>query len=492
MPIGIEKGWMEMHPRGIRGWLKHVDFFVLDAVCLYLAAILAYKAVYNGWLFTSPIYQKLSMLLLLSDLLVFLSFNTMHNVLNRGYYVELMNTLRHCGYILVLAMLVLYFTYLIEVYTRDFIVLTFLFHVVIGYFSRVAWKWFVRKHLSPASQKKLVIALLDPGTADDTMKRINHSSAKNYEITGVIINGESDRTDIGGVPVVAHVDTAADFICSEPVDAIYVDCPITDLSTVKFMNACVQMAIPFYYHIPPVFGEGNKYTIEHFGREFVLTSSLNYATLPEQAVKRAMDIVGGLVGSVIAIFIILILGPKIKKASPGPLLFVQERIGFNGRRFKLFKLRSMCMDAEQKKQELMEQNRVDGDLMFKLDYDPRIIGNEILPDGTVKKGIGDFIRRTSLDEFPQFFNVLLGQMSLVGTRPPTTDEWERYKYHHRARLACKPGITGLWQVSGRSEITDFEEVVALDTQYILNWSISMDLKILLKTFRVVLDRKGAL
>ena len=150
------------------------------------------------------------------------------------------------------------------------------------------------------------------------------------------------------------------------------------------------------------------------------------------------------------------------------------------------------MDADQKKKMLMDQNRVKDCRMFKMDNDPRVIGNVILPDGTCKKGIGDFIRRTSLDEFPQFFNVLLGQMSLVGTRPPTVDEWETYEYHHRARLACKPGITGVWQVSGRSEINDFEEVVEMDTHYITHWYFGLDLRILLKTVLVVLAGQGAL
>ena len=131
-------------------------------------------------------------------------------------------------------------------------------------------------------------------------------------------------------------------------------------------------------------------------------------------------------------------------------------------------------------------------MMFKLDFDPRIIGNRILADGTYKTGIGDLIRRTSLDEFPQFFNVLKGDMSLVGTRPPTVDEWEKYKLHHRARLAMRPGITGLWQVSGRSNITDFEEIVRLDTQYICNWSLYLDIRILIKTVRAVLFKNGAM
>lgn len=152
----------------------------------------------------------------------------------------------------------------------------------------------------------------------------------------------------------------------------------------------------------------------------------------------------------------------------------------------------MYLDADARKASLMDQNRVKDGMMFKLDWDPRIIGNEELPDGTRKTGIGEFIRKTSLDEFPQLFNVLKGDMSLVGTRPPTPDEWDKYEYHHRARLATKPGITGMWQVSGRSEITDFEEVVKLDTWYIQNWSLGLDLKILLKTIKNVITRKGAM
>ena len=152
----------------------------------------------------------------------------------------------------------------------------------------------------------------------------------------------------------------------------------------------------------------------------------------------------------------------------------------------------MYMDAEERKAELMKQNRVSDGMMFKLDFDPRVIGNEILPDGTKKTGIGNFIRVTSLDEFPQFFNVLLGDMSLVGTRPPTVDEYEKYKLHHKARLSAKPGITGMWQVSGRSDITDFEDVVKLDTAYIKDWSIGKDLRILAKTVQVVLTGKGSM
>ena len=150
------------------------------------------------------------------------------------------------------------------------------------------------------------------------------------------------------------------------------------------------------------------------------------------------------------------------------------------------------MDAEERKKELLSQNKISDGMMFKMDFDPRIIGNKIMPDGTKKTGIGEFIRKTSLDEFPQFFMVLAGTMSTVGTRPPTIDEYQKYDYHHRARMAIKPGITGLWQVSGRSNITDFEEVVRLDTEYITNWSVGLDLKILLRTILIIFTGKGAM
>ena len=147
----------------------------------------------------------------------------------------------------------------------------------------------------------------------------------------------------------------------------------------------------------------------------------------------------------------------------------------------MYKIRSMYMDADERKEEYSGQNKMNSGLMFKMEDDPRVL-----------PGIGPFIRKTSLDEFPQFFNVLKGDMSLVGTRPPTVDEWEQYRFHHRARMAIKPGITGLWQISGRSNITDFNDVVKLDTEYIARFRISQDIKIILLTIKSVWARTGAM
>ena len=231
--------------------------------------------------------------------------------------------------------------------------------------------------------------------------------------------------------------------------------------------------------------------LRKLGKFKVLSTSIGFATAGQLTIKRFIDIVGSIVGLIFTGLLTLIIGPIIYFKDPGPIFFSQERIGKNGKRFKMYKFRSMYMDAEERKKELMEQNKVKDGMMFKMDDDPRIIGSEKKDKNGKPKGIGNFIRKTSIDEFPQFLNVLKGQMSLVGTRPPTVDEWEKYDLAHRIRMATKPGVTGMWQVSGRSEITDFDEVVRLDREYIETWSLALDVKIMIKTLLVVFKGRGA-
>ena len=218
--------------------------------------------------------------------------------------------------------------------------------------------------------------------------------------------------------------------------------------------------------------------VEKYGNYLVLTSSMKIASPRQIFAKRLMDMVGSLIGLVFCGLAFLIFAPVIKIQSPGPVFFSQERVGKNGRKFKLYKFRSMNVDAEEQKASLMGQNEMSG-LMFKMKDDPRVFP------------IGKFMRKYSIDELPQFFQVLKGDMSLVGTRPPTVEEFSQYQTHHKARLGIKPGLTGMWQVSGRSDVKDFEDVVALDTHYISQWSIGLDFKILAKTFQVVITGKGS-
>ena len=208
------------------------------------------------------------------------------------------------------------------------------------------------------------------------------------------------------------------------------------------------------------------------------------ASAGEMALKRLADIIGGLIGCIITMIVFIFLAPIIYIKSPGPIFFSQNRVGQNGKTFRMYKFRSMYMDAEKRKQELMAKNKIDSDMMFKM-------GSEKKDKHGRPKGIGNFIRKYSIDELPQFYNILKGNMSLVGTRPPTIDEWEKYDLGHRIRMSIKPGLTGLWQVSGRSGITDFEEVVRLDREYIENWNLMLDIKIILKTIVVVFKGSGA-
>jgi exopolysaccharide biosynthesis polyprenyl glycosylphosphotransferase len=200
---------------------------------------------------------------------------------------------------------------------------------------------------------------------------------------------------------------------------------------------------------------------------------------PDQVLfKRIFDIAGSLVGISILLFLYPWLALAIKITSKGPVFFNQVRVGKNGKRFVIYKFRSMSADAEQKKKALEEYNQCDG-AVFKMKDDPRVTS------------IGKLMRKLSLDELPQMINVFKGEMSLVGTRPPTPDEVGKYqKWHHR-RISIRPGITGLWQVSGRNKITNFDEIVKLDLKYIDSWSIQKDIKIILKTVLVLFERDSA-
>ncbi len=198
---------------------------------------------------------------------------------------------------------------------------------------------------------------------------------------------------------------------------------------------------------------------------------------PDQLLlKRTLDLVGAVVGMSINLLLFPFITLAIKLDSPGPIFFRQQRIGENGRLFNLYKYRSMFENAESLKAGLESHNELSG-AVFKISNDPRITRS------------GRILRQSSLDELPQFWNVLVGQMSLVGTRPPTPDEVKEYDLHHYRRLSIKPGITGLWQVSGRNKITDFDEIVKLDTQYIDQWSLWLDCKILGKTLMVIRSGK---
>ena len=223
-----------------------------------------------------------------------------------------------------------------------------------------------------------------------------------------------------------------------------------------------------------------------------MTFSSNAQMMPAQAInvnqewqvhpsvlsktKRLIDISGALLGLTITTILAVPIALIMQLDSPGPVLYSQLRCGLNGKPFRIWKFRSMVVGADRKQH--LVKNQAKGHI-FKNENDPRITR------------FGSFLRRTSLDEFPQFWNVLKGDMSLVGTRPPTLEEVSQYEKHHFKRLQVKPGLTGEWQVKGRSSIIDFEEIVRMDLDYQQQWSRAYDLYLIVQTIKVVLARKGA-
>ena len=480
-----------MYKRNAQGWSKHIDFMLLDILIIQLSYMLVYYFRFGKWVYLNHSYRNLGILLFFADVLIIVLNNSLHDVIKRTYTRELIEFSKHSIYVFAIIAFYLVSSQQDVYYSRFVLGGTALMYLVAGFSFRVLWKAILR-HSRFRRERNNMLVVVSEKTADQIITQLLSDNRAGYDIVGIVLLENSNLTSVQGIPVVSDMKKVSQYIAKEWIDSVYIDGPINDRAIVRLMDACATMAVPTHYHVPYMGRTGVKRFSEKIGGTSVLTTAVNYATPVQILVKRLFDVFAGVIGSIFAVLIMIIVGPIIKIQSPGPILFKQKRIGKNGKHIWIYKIRSMRMDAEAMKDQLMEDNLVKDGMMFKMDFDPRIIGNKILPDGTKKTGIGEFIRRTSLDEFPQFFNVLTGSMSTVGTRPPTIDEYEKYHYHHRARMAVKPGITGMWQVSGRSEITDFEEVVRLDTEYISNWSLGLDLKILLKTIGVVFTGKGAM
>ncbi|MDO5416766.1 MAG: sugar transferase [Lachnospiraceae bacterium] len=483
-----------MYKKTSQNWLKHLDFIIIDMICLQIAFVLAYIS-RHGWCnpFSSRSYMQISIIFMMFGLFTSTFFDSFKNVLKRGCYKELTMTIRHVGLVELLTIFYLFSIQSVQQYSRIVVYMTGIIYAILGYAARVTWKAHLREKMKNSGGRSLVI-ITTKTLAAEVIRNIKENNYEMFHLAGIaVIDEDMTGQEIEGIRVVAFEDDVADYVCRAWVDEVYINIPNNIPYPKAMINQFIEMGVIVHMNLVNSSNlSANRQVVERLGNYTVLTTSINLASSRQLLFKRLLDIAGGLTGCLITGILVLAIGPAIYIQSPGPIFFSQERIGKNGKRFKMYKFRSMYMDAEERKKELMKENRVKDGMMFKLDWDPRIIGSKKLPDGTMKKGIGNYIRDLSLDEFPQFFNVLKGDMSLVGTRPPTVDEWDKYELHHRARLATKPGVTGMWQVSGRSNITDFEEVVRLDKKYISEWSMGLDFKILLKTVGVVLKKEGSM
>ena len=452
-----------MYEEGVKGWIKHLDFIILDLVCLQMAFLLSYVMYNGGNPYSIPLYCRMSVVLIFIDLAVMFFQETYKNVLKRGYYKEFAKGIKQAVLVMLFSVLLLFATKEGEAYSRVTLVLMIMIYIVLRYTLSLVLKSYLLKK-KESNGKSAIVIITNKELAETVIRNVEKNNYGRYSVKGlVIIDSDMKGEKIFGVPIVANVDGASEYISKEWIDEVFIAHSQDVICPKKLVNDIMETGITLHQLLAKsIDTAGEKQFVEKFGEYTVLTTSINIMTIKQAFMKRTLDIVGGIVGCFITMIIMIIIAPIIYISSPGPIFFSQVRIGKNGKKFKMYKFRSMYMDAEERKAELMKQNRVKDGMMFKLDFDPRVIGNKILPDGTKKTGIGQFIRDTSLDEFPQFFNVLLGNMSLVGVRPCLLDEWNKYELHHRTRVTVKPGITGMWQVSGRSEITDFEEVVRLD------------------------------
>lgn len=473
-------------------WIKHLDFILADLICLNITFNFAYwlrHGVTN--IYAIRDYRMVMIMVMILHFCITYFSNWYSGILKRGYFMEFKKVL-----IYNLEMIGVLFGYFFVMqisgqYSRVILIGYFFINIICMYMVHITLKKIINdnERLARYSRTKILV-LSSEELVENSVKLIQDGHDKSYEIIGIAINDEkSDLKMIQGIPVVSYGKYVYEYVCHNAIDDVLIcinssEAEALEEMTNKFLNMGVTVHVKmnmFTKGLPNVYF-GNINAVN------VLTTSMKTVKPYEIFLKRVLDICAGLMGCIITGILYIFIAPAIKIADPaGPVFFAQERAGKNGRVFKIYKFRSMYSDAEERKKELMSKNKMDG-LMFKIDADPRIIGSG--PDGT-RKGLGHFLRASSLDEFPNFWSILKGDMSLVGTRPPTMDEYERYELHHKSRLAAKPGLTGIWQVSGRSDFTDFEEIVKLDNEYIKNWTIGLDIKIILKTIVVVIARRGS-
>ena len=388
----------------------------------------------------------------------------------------------------------LFFGYFFSIYFGVSLILSEIFHLIFRAFQ--------------AHHKRQTVVFTDRKDKETLVRSLLKNGADDFEIIGVAELNTKDKSTFFSVTAekpekllskVAEVGLVE--VDVEEIDYVFTKEKTDPIEFLKRHN--VDLAVISVDHldrermerIVDVVGEmgiDSMITLDSFAMETFDSKLEDFGTLEvvrfaprifsqfELLIKRILDVIGGLFGCIITIILGIFVAPAILIEDGGPVIFKQKRVGKNGKYFYMYKFRSMYKDAEKRRKELVKSggNEMDG-AMFKMKNDPRITK------------VGKFIRKTSIDEFPQFFNVLKGDMSLVGTRPPMIDEYQQYSRHHKRRLSLKPGITGLWQTSGRSEITDFEEVVRLDCYYIDHWSVLFDLKILLSTVWTVLTGKGS-
>lgn len=481
-----------MNSKSAKGLTKHADFVLLDMICLQVSFVIAY------WIFrefSNPYkidnYQYQAVVLLTAQMLLVVFSGGYSGILRRGRIDELFAVLKHIGYILLISFTYLFIVHKTAVVSRLQFGGTAVVFILLDFVVRTVNKY--RIYGSKERKRSIVIVTTSYNLEDALVKiRTDRSCFINRIF---LLDKKDDPGFVDGIPVYSFGSENMQEFVREWVDEVVIIPPaggryhriLADFSE-QMINSGITVSCAMTI---PIKGDWTSLDLKKVGEQKVFTASLRLSSRREAIIKRTTDIVIATIGCIITGLLTLVVGPLIYIKSPGPIFFVQERIGKNGKPFRMYKFRTMYPDAEERRVHLMDRNKIKDGMMFKIDDDPRIIGSERKDRKGRPCGIGNIMRKYSIDEFPQFFNVLKGDMSIVGWRPCMPSEWEKYHLKDRIRASMKPGITGLWQVSGRSNIIDFDEVVQMDREYVENWTIGTDIRIILKTIWVVISGRGA-
>lgn len=453
---------------------------VLDVCSIILSYLAAFLIRYRSFEdFSQKDVNWLVLLILICVLYSFL-LDWNHFIFKRGYFEEMTAVLKYMVCLLIAIGFCVFLLRKGEVFSRLLFGIFGVLCAVLTYIFHSLFKKYMYHYYRKSNSSDKVLLVTESNYVEGMLADIKEEAAWSYEITAIaLLDCEKTGQTCHGIPVLAGSTDLMEQIRQDTIDAALIYLPDAQHERIEGLVSDFEtMGVDCHYCVSGVNRKVSVQSVGMFAGHLVVTYTNNTIDYRRRFIKRFLDIIGSIIGIIITAVLTPFIALAIKINSRGPVFFSQTRIGKNGRRFPMYKFRSMYIDAEERKKELMKQNEMQG-LMFKMKDDPRITS------------VGRFLRKTSLDELPQFLNVLKGDMSLVGTRPPTCDEFEQYSLKYRRRLSITPGLTGMWQVSGRSDITDFDEVVKLDLQYIDNWSLSLDLKILLLTFGAVLFKRGS-
>ena len=412
--------------------------------------------------------------------LLFINIEQLYN--RRTQFWKVIEKIFHASlYAIVAVVIVLYVGKIAASTSRLFIVLLWFF----SFIYITIFRYILKKILEKMQLFQIPVLIIGAGkTAELLAQGIINDVGMDYKIIGLLEDNCVKKGILNHFPVLGKFADAEKVIRDTGVQHVFIAAPGLQQDKLTRLIYKVQPLVKNMGIIPNLVcvPMGGIEVESLFNEKLMLLRLKNNLARPlNRYIKTMFDFVVTLVGTVMISPVLLFIALWIYKDSPGPVIFKHMRIGKNGKAFPCYKFRSMCVDAKAKLEELLETDpeaKAEWERDFKLRNDPRVTKS------------GAFLRKTSLDELPQIFNVLKGEMSLVGPRPIIHEELERYGEYVDDYLMVKPGITGMWQVSGRSDI-DYEERVLLDSWYVRNWSVWIDIVMLFKTFKVVLLRKGA-